>query len=178
MEAGMKQQKRMHRFMDHFPKLAVLAATLELAACGVTGPVSKFTAVLADDKQCRTSGDNLVAPMPGAALSFTREGTDTASVIVSFVGNWTNPTGGGTADGAFIFLEIDGQRQDTTSINGGVLASPGHSTTVANGTHGFNFVTNRLAPGAHVATILWADNVLNGTGTICIAERSLVVYHD
>ena len=174
----MTQQKRIRRFTDHFPKLAVLAASLELAACGVTGPVSKFTAMVADDVQCRTNSDNTVAPMPGTALSFTREGTDTAAVIVSFVGNWTNPTGGGTADGAFIFLEIDGQRQDTTSTNGGVLASPGQSTTVGNGTHGFNFVTNRLAPGNHVAAIHWADNVLSGTGTICIAERSLVVYHD
>ena len=28
------------------------------------------------------------------------------------------------------------------------------------------------------ASIRWADNVLNGSGTICVAERSLVVYHD
>ena len=158
--------------------IANLAFLPILAACGVSGPVSRFTAMVADDVQCRTSNDNTVAPIPGTALSFTREGADTVGVIVSFVGNWTNPSGGGPADGAFIFLEIDGQRQDTTSTNGGVLASPGHSNTVGNGTHGFNFVTNRLSPGNHVARMLWADNVLNGSGTICVAERSLVVYHD
>ena len=174
----MRQRKRMHRRVEWFTRIGILGFVLVLPACGVSGPVSKFTAMSADDKQCRTSSDNTVAPMPGTALSFTREGSDTAAVIVSFVGNWTNPTGGGTANGAFIMLEIDGLRQDTTSKNGGVLVSPGESTTVGNGTHGFNFVTNPLPPGNHLATILWADNVLNGTGTICVAERSLVVYHD
>jgi hypothetical protein len=149
---------------------------LSLAACGVTGPVSRFTAMVVDDVQCRTSDDNSVAPMPGTSVAFNRERDDTASVIVSFVGNWTNPSGG-TAAGAFIFVEIDGERRDVTSENGGVLASPGLSNTVGNGTHGFNFVIDPLPPGNHVAAVLWADNVLNGTGTICVAERSLVVYH-
>jgi hypothetical protein len=174
----MWQQERLRRIVREPALVAILGSVTTIAACGVSGPVSKFTAVLADDVQCRTSSDNTVAPMPGTSLSFTREGADTAGVIVSFVGNWTNPSGGGPASGAFIFLEIDGQRQDTTSTNGGVLASPGLSNTVGNGTHGFNFVTNPLPPGDHMARILWADNVLNGTGTICVAERSLVVYHD
>jgi predicted small lipoprotein YifL len=157
--------------------LSWLLAVLALAACGVSGPVSQFTAAVADDVQCRTSSDNTVADMPGTAVAFTRSGTDTASVVVSFVANWPNPSEG-EANGAFIFLEIDGQRRDITSTNGGVLASEGHPATVSNGTHGFNFVTEPLAPGGHVATIRWADNVLSGTGTICVAERSIVVFHD
>jgi hypothetical protein len=116
--------------------------------------------------------------MPGASVAFTRTGDDTAAVVVSFVGQWPNPAGGGTANGAFIFLEIDGERHDITSTNGGVLASPGNSNTVSSGTHGFNFVTEPIAAGGHTASILWADNVLNGQGTICVGERSLVVYHD
>jgi hypothetical protein len=161
-----------------FGRVAFLIPAVVLAACGVTGPVGQFTALVADDLQCRTSNDNTVANMPGTTVAFTRTGEDTAAVVVSFVGQWPNPVGGGTANGAFIFLEIDGQRQDVTSTNGGVLASPGNSPTVSSGTHGFNFVTNPIAPGAHTASILWADNVLNGSGTICVAERSLVVYHD
>ncbi|MGH7502069.1 MAG: hypothetical protein ACREL7_09955 [Longimicrobiales bacterium] len=164
--------------LSWYGRTASLVLALSVSACGVSGPISQFTAMVADDVQCRTSSDNTVADMPGTALSFTRAGTDTAAVVVSFVGNWPNPTGGGTASGAFIFLEIDGQRRDVTSTNGGVLASPGLSTTVGSGTHGFNFVTDSLPPGAHIATIRWADNVLNGTGTICVAERSLIVYHD
>jgi hypothetical protein len=158
---------------------ALMAAAPLLTACATTtGPVSGFSATVADDVQCRTSSDNSVADMPGTSVAFTRAGTDTAAVVVAFVGNWTNPSGGGTANGAFIFLEIDGQRRDITSTNGGVLASEGQSATVGNGTRGFNFVTDPIAPGSHIASILWADNLLNGTGTICVAERSLVVFHD
>jgi hypothetical protein len=158
--------------------VALLIPALALPGCGgVSGPVTEFTAMVADDVQCRTSNDNTVADMPGTALTFTREGTDTASVIVSFVGNWPNPSGG-TANGAFIFLEIDGQRRDLTSTNGGVLVSEGQSTSVGRGTHGFNFVTDPIPPGGHTATMRWSDNVLNGEGTICVAERSLVVFHD
>jgi hypothetical protein len=158
---------------------ALMAAAPLLTACATTtGPVSGFSATVADDVQCRTSSDNSVAAMPGTSVAFTRAGNDTAAVVVAFVGNWTNPSGGGTANGAFIFLEIDGQRREITSTNGGVLASEGQSTTVGNGTRGFNFVTDPIAPGNHIASILWADNLLNGTGTICVAERSLVVFHD
>jgi hypothetical protein len=158
---------------------ALMAAAPLLTACATTtGPVSGFSATVADDVQCRTSSDNSVAAMPGTSVAFTRAATDTAAVVVAFVGNWTNPSGGGTANGAFIFLEIDGQRREITSTNGGVLASEGQSTTVGNGTRGFNFVTDPIAPGNHIASILWADNLLNGTGTICVAERSLVVFHD
>jgi hypothetical protein len=158
--------------------VACLVTSMLIPACGgTTAPVSQFTAMVADDVQCRTSSDNSVVAMPGTSLAFQRQGTDTSAVVVSFVGNWTNPSAD-TAAGAFIFLEIDGQRRDITSTNGGVLASQGHSNTVGTGTHGFNFVTDPLLPGGHTASILWADNVLNGTGTICVAERSLVVFHD
>lgn len=174
----MQYRNRISTAMSRACPTALLIPALILAACGVTGSVTKFTAMVADDIQCRTSSDNTVADMPGTSLAFTREATDTASIVVSFVANWPNPTGGGTASGAFIFLEIDGQRRDVTSTNGGVLASPGQSTTVGSGTHGFNFVTEPIAPGPHTATMRWADNVLSGTGTICVAERSLVVLHD
>ena len=74
--------------------------------------------------------------------------------------------------------EASGQRRDLTSTNGGVLVSEGQSTSVGRGTHGFNFVTDPIPPGGHTATMRWSDNVLNGEGTICVAERSLVVFHD
>jgi hypothetical protein len=38
-------------------------------------------------------------------------------------------------------------------------------------------VTQPIAPGRHVAKIRWFDNFLNGTGTICVGERSLVIHH-
>ena len=97
-------------------------------------------------------------------------------IVVTFVGSWTKPTSGNPA-GAFIFLEIDNNRVDVTSTNGGVLVHEGTATSVSNGTHGFTFVTEPIAPGTHVAKMRWADNVLNGSGTICVFERSLVIHH-
>jgi hypothetical protein len=41
-------------------------------------------------------------------------------------------------------------------------------------THGFNFVSDPLAPGTHTATIQWRDN---GLGPFCATERSLIVLH-
>jgi hypothetical protein len=43
---------------------------------------------------------------------------------------------------------------------------------VAN-THGYNFVTDPLAPGLHVARIQWE---VSG-GRFCIRDRSLIVLH-
>lgn len=159
--------------------LAMLALAV-LVGCAPppeTGPIAQFTAVVADDLQCRNSSDNTVAPMPSMATSFTQTGPDTTSVIVSFQGNWSQIVGGDETVGAFIFLEVDGARVDVTSTNGGVLATPGPSHAVGSGTHGFNFVTEPIPPGPHTAAILWADNVLNGTNTICVQERSMVIHH-
>lgn len=151
-----------------------------LAACApavtVTTPVSRITAAVADDLVCRTSSDNSVADMPATFKSFVQGGDSPQSIVVTFVGSWPKPSSG-TQVGAFIFLEIDNNRVDLTSTNGGVLVHEGTSSSVSNGTHGFTFVTDPIAPGSHVAKIRWADNVLSGTGTICVQERSLVIHH-
>jgi hypothetical protein len=158
--------------------LAALAFVV-LSACTsvqASGPIPHMTAVVADDVQCRTSSDNLVADLPGMARAFVQGGTTAESVVVAFVGSWPKPTSG-TPAGAFIFLEIDNNRVDVTSTNGGVLAHEGAATSVSNGTHGFNFVTDPIPPGSHTAKMRWADNVLSGSGTICVAERSMVIHH-
>ena len=160
--------------------MSLLLACLVLPACApavtVTAPVSKITAAVADDLICRTSDDNSVADMPGTFKSFVQGGDSPQSIVVTFVGSWAKPTSGNPA-GAFIFLEIDNTRVDVTSTNGGVLVHEGTATSVSNGTHGFTFVTEPIAPGEHVAKMRWADNVLSGSGTICVFERSLVIHH-
>ena len=159
------------------PQLAavMILGVILFTGCATSSPVTKTTSVVSDNKTCRTSSDNSVADMPDVIANFTVEGDEPTSVIVSFVGSWTKPTDS-TAAGAFILLEVDGSRVDITSINGGVLASPG-TGSVGNGTHGFNFVTDPIAPGNHVAKIRWTDNLINGTGTICVTERSMVIFH-
>jgi hypothetical protein len=139
-------------------------------------PISRVTAKVADNVVCRTSSNNSVADMPDMSRGFVQGGTTPEEVIVSFTGTWPKPSSG-TPAGAFILLEIDGSRVDLTSTNGGLLAHEGKATSVSNGTHGFTFVTQPIAPGRHVAKIRWFDNFLNGTGTICVAERSLVIHH-
>lgn len=160
--------------------VSVLLACLVFTGCApattVTTPVSKITAAVADDLVCRTSNDNTVEDMPGTFKSFVQGGDSPQSIVVTFVGSWAKPTSGNPA-GAFIFLEIDNNRVDVTSTNGGVLVHEGTATSVSNGTHGFTFVTEPIAPGTHIAKIRWADNVLNGSGTICVFERSLVIHH-
>jgi hypothetical protein len=164
----------------HSATVSLLLGCLLLSACvpaaTVTAPVSKITAAVADDLVCRTSDDNSVADIPGTFKSFVQGGDSPQSIVVTFVGSWAKPTSGNPA-GAFIFLEINNNRVDVTSTNGGVLVHEGTATSVSNGTHGFTFVTEPIAPGEHVAKMRWADNVLNGSGTICVFERSLVIHH-
>lgn len=160
------------------PQLAAVVVLMGILFTGfaTAAPVTQTTSVVSDNKICRTSSDNSVADMPGVTANFMIKGHEPTSVTVSFVGSWTKPTDSPAA-GAFILLEVDGSRVDITSTNGGVLASPGTATDVSSGTHGFNFVTDPIAPGNHVAKIRWADNLLIGTGTICVSERSMVIFH-
>jgi hypothetical protein len=132
---------------------------------------------------CRTStfpGDPRLADIPNTSLTFHQGGTKARPVLVTFVAEWPIPTGsdlpqGSQSAGAVVFLEIDNQRVDVVS-NGGVLVHDGNAD-FSNGTHGFTFVTEPIAPGDHEAHMLWSNNFLNGTGTVCIFERSLVVQH-
>jgi hypothetical protein len=111
--------RRAHRSILAVFALGALSACTSVTA---SGPVPHMTSIVADDVQCRTSSDNLVADMPGTTRAFV-QGCGTAEpVVVDFVGSWPKPTSGTPAD-AFIFLEIDNNRVDVTSTNGGVLGT-------------------------------------------------------
>ena len=161
--------------------LPVMAQTVK-----VTGKTRNATVRVLDDRVCLTSEDNLLREMPGMTTTFTQGGgSGPQSVVVSFVGQFPRPSGtelpaGSIRAGASILLEIDGQRVDLTSTNGGVLLHEGTATSVSNGTHGFTFATEPIAPGAHTAKIKWYENVLGiGTkATICVQERSLTIHHN
>jgi hypothetical protein len=156
--------------------LAVAELPSSAQTATAAAPVSRVTAKVADDVVCRTSSNNTVADMPSMSRGFVQGGVTPEEVVVTFAGTWPKPSMG-TQAGAFILLEIDGSRVDLTSTNGGVLVHEGTASSVSNGTRGFTFVTSPIAPGRHVAKIRWFDNFLNGTGTICVAERSLVIQH-
>jgi hypothetical protein len=149
--------------------------------------VSRMTALTGTNSfDCRTStfpGDNRLAEMPNSTLAFHQAGSTPTSVLVTFVGSWSTPTAsngklpaGSTAAGANIFLTIDDQRVDEVSNNGGTLVHDG-SAPFSNGTRSFTFVTEPISPGDHQVKFLWSNNLLNGTGTICVFERTIVVQH-
>jgi len=147
--------------------------------------ISKMTALTGRNSlDCRTAtfpGDPRVAEMPHSTLKFNQGGSIARPVIVSFVGTWPTPStafgtlpAGSAPAGANIFLTIDDQRVDDVSSNGGALMHDG-SAGFSNGTHGFTFVTTPIAPGDHEIKFLWEVSLLNGTGTICVFERTIIV---
>jgi hypothetical protein len=149
-----------------------------------SAPTSKFTAIEADDRVCLSTATTLV-DIPDTTVNFT-QGAGSSPVVVRFNASWPKPNAadipaGSKAAGAFVFLYIDGQRVDMQSDNGGVLVHEGTATSVSNGTHGFEFVTSNIAAGPHTAKIMVLDNVLGVAGvvngTVCVAERSVVVDH-
>jgi hypothetical protein len=181
-----------------FTRTARLAATMTVVLCALgalpaaaqfaentQGPIQSMTALSANDFQCRTStfpGEDRLAEIPNTSLDFELGGFHPQSVLVTFSANWPIPKGsnlplGSVASGAIIFLFIDDDRFDIISENGGVLVHEGTATSVSNGTHGFTFATRPLAPGAHTAKIFWSNNILVGTGSVCVFDRSLVVQH-
>jgi len=138
------------------------------------------------DTECLTTSSSGFVDMPGTVVHFEQGGTIPASLQVSFIGTWPQPgknlttplPSGSQPAGAAIILEIDGDRADIVSNGGGVLVHEGTASSISNGTHGFTFVTEPIAPGLHTAQILWAQDLANATGTICVGARSLVVRHD
>jgi hypothetical protein len=150
-----------------------------------SAPVSRITATMSNDRVCRTLATTL-EEIPGTEVLFSQSGEVPQSVEVTFVANWPRPYDhdiepGAQRAGAFIFLFIDGERVDIVSENGGVLVQEGQGS-VSNGTHSFTFMTRPIAPGDHVASIHFLDNVLGSfgdpNGTVCVGDRSTVVRHN
>jgi hypothetical protein len=152
-----------------------------------TGSVPNFTGFESRDFDCRTStftvpGDPRLAEIPNTRFHFVLGGSVASSVIVTFVGNWPKPSGsdlppGSQPAGAILFMEIDDQLVDPLRNGGVFVADTGATTRFSNGTHGFTFVTEPLPPGTHVVKFYWSNDILVGTGTVCLFERSIVVQH-
>jgi hypothetical protein len=162
----------------------VLYAAVALETPSVSGRLTHFTGKMADDRVCRTTATTL-EEIPGTRVEFTQGSGHPEPIEVTFVASWPRPNeseipAGSQAAGAFVFLFVDGIRVDPISNFGGVLVHDG-SAPLSNGTHGFTFVTEPIAPGDHVASIHFLDNVLGvfgvPNGTICVDDRSTVVEH-
>jgi hypothetical protein len=153
--------------------VAALAAAAFAAGSAVAGrtaaestasnvPTSKADAADATDRQC--TGSSIFADMPGMTTTFTLGGREPRPVVALFEAVWA---GVGVA-GAEVRLTVDGVPQFAGSSI--PLAARGPTET-----HGFNFLSNALAPGVHTATIQWRTGLAGQAS--CAEHRSLVVLH-
>jgi hypothetical protein len=138
------------------------------ASKSISTNISKADAVDATDQVCAPSGS--FSDIPGMLVSFKSGGAGSRPVIVLFQGEWF-----GFADSSAIEigLTIDGIVQ-----SGPARVTVEHRTTGSFDefeTHGFNFLSDRLAPGLHVGRIQWRRS--GASGQACVGNRSLIVLH-
>jgi hypothetical protein len=119
-------------------------------------PIGKMDGIDATDTICTVSPS--FNNMPGMSKTFTLGTTSNKPVMVMFEGEWFTGTVGSAA---FIQLAIDGVVQ--SGPNSVVVAFVPFGAIPETETHGFNFISDALAPGTHTAAIQWADN---GPGSV------------
>lgn len=107
--------------------------------------------------------------MPAMSETFQLGGNVSRPVIVLFEGEWQ-----GFAERAIvgIRLTIDGAVQSgpsTVAVDHRPFGEPDEGET-----HGFNFVSDPIAPGAHTARIQWISSLPT---EVCVGDRSLIILH-
>jgi hypothetical protein len=138
------------------------------ASKSISTNISKADAVDATDQVCAPQGG--FSDIPGMLVSFKSGGAGSRPVIVLFQGEWFNFADSSAIE---IRLTIDGVEQ-----SGPARVIVEHRTTGSFDefeTHGFNFLSDRLAPGLHVGRIQWKR--AGAAGTACVGNRSLIVMH-
>jgi hypothetical protein len=133
-----------------------------VAAKSISTGINKVDAVDTNIQACTVS--TAFVDMPGMLVSFKSGGTASRPVIVLFQGEWLSIDRGT----GVIRLTIDGIVQsgpDDVEMN--------DTDATETATHGFNFLSDRLAPGLHVARIQWKTR----GDVACVNERSLIVMH-
>jgi hypothetical protein len=127
-------------------------------------PIDQFDGVDEIVEACTTG--TTFATMPQMKRSFTLGGSVNDEVVAMFTGSLSLDASGGDFDTGFIRLTIDGVEQ-----------SPGEVPAIGagdRGSHGFNFQSAPLAPGAHTARVQWRTDL---AGTFCVDARSLIILH-
>jgi hypothetical protein len=104
--------------------------------------------------------------VPQMTRTFTLGGSVNDEAVAMFQGSFSLDASGGAFDTGFIRLTIDGVQQTPGVVP--VIAPGGR------GTHGFNWQTGALRPGAHTARVQWRTDL---GGNFCVDARSLIVLH-
>ena len=107
--------------------------------------------------------------MPGMSETFSFGGNPSRPVIVLFQAEWETFGSGAVV---VIRLTIDGIVQSGAATV--VLDHRGAGEPDEVETHGFNFVSDPLAPGTHTAKIQWRHD---SQPAACSEERSMIVLH-
>jgi hypothetical protein len=143
---------------------AVCLSASEEPAAAQVGNVNKFSSTRAVINECSIT--TAFTTIPGMTRTFTLGGTATDEVVVMFQASWS-----GSAiefDTGFVRLTIDGVVQPTNN------AVPIFAGSTGTFTHGFNWISQGLAPGSHTARIQWRTDL---GSTFCVDDRTLVVLH-
>jgi hypothetical protein len=109
--------------------------------------------------------------MPFMTKTFKLGGTASRPVIVLFQSELSTGTPGSRVETR---LTIDGVVQPGPGATVILSTLPSDALTGFVETHGFNFISNPLAPGTHTATIQWRDS---GEGPWYASRRSLIILH-
>jgi hypothetical protein len=107
--------------------------------------------------------------MPDMAVTFKLGGSASRPVLVFIQASLAFPSEGASL---IMRLTVDGVVQSGPDDVVVDLRPTGEPFPVS--THGFNFISDSLAPGTHTARIQWRDN---GAGQGCARSRSLIVLH-
>ena len=128
-------------------------------------PITKFTGIDESASQCTNS--TAFVNIAQAVRPFTIGGTIDDEAVVMFSASMIlHPHPMGTPDAGVIRLTVDNTLVQSP-VDVIALGSTGEQRAVA-----FNWETNALTPGTHVARIQWRTN----EGSLfCVADRSLIV---
>lgn len=150
--------------------VAVSMVDVALAIPNTVSNVPTGRADAVDTNNLACSVAPFFVDMPNMSKSFSFGGTASQRVIALFEGQWGAFTEG---SGASVRLLIDRVAQSGQG-NGIRVDSRPSGEPFTTETHGFNFVSDLLAPGTHTATLQGRDN---GAGPVCVSFRSLIVLH-
>jgi hypothetical protein len=111
-----------------------------------------------------STNSNTFKSIPEAAITFTQGGTAPSCVVVRF--------------SAASSVTVSGVSRIVARLDGVTDAEPGSvqfsGENVGSVAHSFDFLFPSVAPGAHTVRMMYRTN---GTGTVFVDERVLVVQH-
>jgi hypothetical protein len=148
-----------------------------------SGPISKFVGVEEAGGSPVCTSSESYSDLPNMVRAFTISGTKNRSVIVLFQGsNWSHLA---RQSGA-IQLTIDNVPNPGAGASNPILMGfnfdPDNGPVQGPlGSYGFNFQTDPLTPGPHIARIRWKawrlNQDLNAGILACVGHRSLIVLY-